>query len=223
MSRPTTVLVADPLSIFRAGVCNVLRRDGEFRVAEASDLREVQDVLATPAPPEIALIDADLPPEGGVSAVEWLQAHCRTESVVWSFEPTREGVLAALRAGARGYLPKDISPDGLVRSLHGLGQGEAPLSRELATLMVDAIRHFRGCEETSDRLSTLSPREYEVLEYIARGARNRQIASELSISEFTVKRHVQNILDKLGVDSRGDAADFYRVAQIERASVGQAQ
>ena len=89
--------------------------------------------------------------------------------------------------------------------------------------MVEAIHHFRGCEETRDRLSALSARELEVLEYIAHGARNRQIASELTISEFTVKRHVQNILEKLEVGSRREAADYYRVAQIERASVGEVQ
>ena len=222
MNRPK-VLVADPLAIFRAGVRNVLRREGEFRVAEAADLGEVERVLATSPAPDIALVDADLPPAGGVSAVEWLEAHCPVSAIIWSFEPTRESILAGLRAGASGYLRKDISPEGLVRSLRGLARGEAPLSRDLTTLMIEAIHHFRGCEETRDRLSTLSTREFEVLEYIARGARNRQIASDLTISEFTVKRHVQNILEKLELGSRREAADYYRVAQIERASVGQVQ
>jgi DNA-binding NarL/FixJ family response regulator len=219
VNRPK-ILVADPLAIFRAGVSTVLQREGEYRVAEALNLGEVQSALAT-SPPEIALIDADLPPVGGVGTVEWIEANSCVRAIVWSFEPTREGVLAALRAGASGYLRKDISPEGLLRSLHGLADGEAPLSRDLTTLMIEAIHHLRGCEETRDRLSTLSSRELEVLEYITRGARNRQIASELTISEFTVKRHVQNILEKLGLGSRREAADYYRVAQIERASVGQ--
>jgi DNA-binding NarL/FixJ family response regulator len=222
VNRPK-VLVADGLAIFRAGVRNVLRREGEFRVVEAVHFEEVQDMVVTSSPPDIALIDADLPPAGGVVAVEWLEAHCCAQTIVWSFEPTRENVLAAVRAGASGYLRKDISPDGLVRSLRGLVRGEAPLSRELVTLMIDAIHHFRGCEETRDRLSRLSSREYEVLAYIARGARNREIAAELTISEFTVKRHVQNILEKLEVDSRREAGDVFRVAQIERASAGQGQ
>ena len=221
MNRPK-ILVADPLAIFRAGVRTVLQREGEYRVAEALNVGEVQSAIAA-SPPEIALIDADLPPVGGVGAVEWIEANSCVRAIVWSFEPTREGVLAALRAGASGYLRKDISPEGLLRSLHGLADGEAPLSRDLTTLMIEAIHHFRGCEETRDRLSTLSSRELEVLEYITRGARNRQIASELTISEFTVKRHVQNILEKLGLGSRREAADYYRVAQIERASVGEVQ
>jgi two-component system, NarL family, nitrate/nitrite response regulator NarL len=221
MTRPK-VLIADPFAIFRAGVRDLLTRDGEFAVVEASDLNDTGRVLADSAALDIALVDADLPPGGGVAAVEWLQAQCCVDTIVWSFEPTRKGVLAALRAGAKGYLRKDISPTGLIRSLHGLACGEAPLSRELTTLMVDAIRHFRGCEETRDRLAMLSAREREVLERVACGARNREIASELTISVFTVKRHVQNILEKLELESRREAADFYRVAQLERVQVGEA-
>jgi two-component system nitrate/nitrite response regulator NarL len=221
MTRPR-VLVADQFAIFRAGVRDLLTRAGEFTVVEASDLEDTERVLADSPALDIALVDADLPPAGGVAAVEWLQAHCCVDTIVWNFEPTREGVLAAVRAGAKGYLRKDISPSGLIRSLRGLARGEAPLSRDLTTLMVDAIHHFRGCEETRDRLSTLSAREAEVLERIAHGARNREIAWELTISVFTVKRHVQNILEKLELDSRQEAADFYRVAQLERARVGEA-
>jgi len=221
MMRPK-VLVADPFAIFRAGVRDLLTRAGEFTVVEASDLDDTKRVLADSAALDIALVDADLPPAGGVAAVEWLQAHCCVDTIVWNFEPTREGVLAAVRAGAKGYLRKDISPNGLIRSLRGLACGEAPLSRELTTLMIDAIHHFRGCEETRGRLSTLSAREAEVLERIAHGARNGEIARELTISVFTVKRHVQNILEKLELDSRQEAGDFYRVAQLERARVGEA-
>ena len=222
MSR-TKVLVADPFAIFRAGVRNLLGRESDFRVAGAADLEEVQAVVATTTSADIALIDADLPPAGGVSAVEWLEAHSRTRTIVWSFDPTRDSVLAAIRAGASGYLRKDISPEGLVRSLRGLASGEAPLSRDLAALMIDGIHHFRGCEESRDRLSTLSSRECEVLAHVARGHRNRQIASDLTISEFTVKRHVQNILDKLDLASRREAGDFYRLAQLERAGVARVQ
>jgi DNA-binding NarL/FixJ family response regulator len=221
MTRPR-VLVADPFAIFRAGVRDLLARASEFSVVEASDLDDTRRVLAELGAVDIALVDADLPRRGGVAAVEWLQAHSCVDTIVWSFEPTREGVLATVRAGAKGFLHKDISPDGLVRSLRGLSRGEAPFSRDLTTLMIDAIHHFRGCEVTRDRLSTLTPREAEVLERIARGARNRQIAAELTISEFTVKRHVQNILEKLGLSSRQDAADFHRVAQLQRAGAGEA-
>jgi two-component system nitrate/nitrite response regulator NarL len=170
--------------------------------------------------PEIALVDLELPPFGGVAAVEWLAERCTTCTIVWSFEPARETVLAAVRGGASGYLRKDITPEGLVRSLRGAVSGEAPLSRDLATLMIEAIHKFKDREGARDRLSALSARECEVLEHVACGARNREIASHLTISEFTVKRHMQNILGKLELRSRREAGDFYRAANLELAEAG---
>ena len=215
----TKVLVADPFAIFRAGVTNLLRRESDFAVVEAEDLPAIQKLVGAKCP-DIALIDLELPPLGGVAAVEWLEEHCSTHTIVWSFEPTRESVLGAVHAGASGYLRKDISPDGLVRSLRGVVTGQAPLSRDLATLMIEAIHRLRDREGTRERLSALSSRECEVLQHVARGARNRQIASELTISELTVKRHVQNILGKLKVRSRREAGDFYRAAGNDLVGVG---
>ena len=218
MSR-TKVLVADPFAIFRAGVHNLLKRERDFAVVEAGDLRAVQNLVGTTCP-DIALIDLELPPDGGVAAVQWLNEHCSTHTIVWSFEPTRESVLGAVRAGASGFLRKDIAPDGLVRSLRGVVIGEAPLPRDLATLMIEAIHRLSEREGNRDRLFALSSRECEVLERVAYGARNRQIALELTISEFTVKRHIQNILGKLGLRSRRDAGEFYRAASADFAGVG---
>jgi NarL family two-component system response regulator LiaR len=218
----TSVLVADPFAIFRAGLHNLLRRESDFKVVEASDLRATQKLVSARVP-DIVLVDLELPPVGGVAAVEWLHEHCRTHAIVWSFEPTQKTVLAAVRAGAIGYLRKDISPEGLVRALRGVISGEAPLSRDLVALMVDAIHKLSDCEETRERLAGLSSREFEVLDHVALGKRNRQIASELTISEFTVKRHVQNILGKLELRSRRDAAAFYRAAQADPAGAGRAR
>jgi DNA-binding NarL/FixJ family response regulator len=86
--------------------------------------------------------------------------------------------------------------------------------------MIEAIHKLRDREGARDRLFALSSRECEVLEHLARGARNRQIASELTISEFTVKRHVQNILGKLELRSRREAGAFYRAANADLAGVG---
>jgi DNA-binding NarL/FixJ family response regulator len=215
----TKVLVADPLAIFRAGVYNLLSRESDFTVVESAELEGVQNLVGAQCP-DIALVDLDLPPQGGVEAVRWLGEHCCTRTIVWSFEPKQDAVLAALLAGASGFLRKDIAPDGLVRALRGLIAGQAPLSRDIATLMIDGIHRLGDRERAEDRLSALSTRECEVLEHVARGALNRQIASELTISEFTVKRHVQNILGKLEFRSRREAGDFYRTAQATFAGIG---
>ena len=210
----TRILIADPLTIFRAAVVHVLVRESDLEVVEAANFDEVAAQVGS-ACPAIALIDLELPPNGGVEAVSLLSRLCSTRMIVWSFAPTRESVLAAVRAGADGYLHKEISPAGLVRSLRGVANGEAALSRDLATLMIDAIHSLEQRDRTRERMSVLSLREREILDHVATGARNRQIAVALTISEFTVKRHMQNILRKLEVPTRRAAADFYRTAQAE--------
>jgi two-component system, NarL family, nitrate/nitrite response regulator NarL len=210
MSR-TRVLVADSLSIFRSGVRNLLGANSDFEVVEAADLSEVLLAVADQCP-DVALVDLDLLPDGGLTAVAQLSERCSCVTVVWSCEPSRETVLDAIRAGASGYLEKTISPTGLVRALRGIEHGEAPLSRDLATLMVDALHGREKRREALERASILSSREREVLDLVSRGARNREIAEELDISEFTVKRHMQNILKKLGLPSRRAAATLYGAA-----------
>ena len=105
----------------------------------------------------------------------------------------------------------------LVRALRGAVNGEAPLSRDMAALMIDAIHTLEERSKARERAAVLSDREKEVLAFVARGARNREIAEELEISEFTVKRHMQNILQKLDVPSRRAAAAFYVSAYRDEA------
>jgi two-component system, NarL family, nitrate/nitrite response regulator NarL len=211
MMRRTRILVADPLRIFRAGVRNLLLRESDFEVVDAGTLDEVFAAIDEDCP-DIALIDLDLPPLGGVAAVQRLASRCSTYTIVWSLEPSQEAVLSAVRAGAHGFLHKQISPEGLIRALRGVGQGEAPLSRDLATLMIDALHGLDERTRARDRAGALSTREREVLGLVAQGARNKQVAAALAISEFTAKRHVQNILKKLELPSRRAAAAFYHTA-----------
>jgi len=218
--RRTRILVADSLAIFRAGVRNLLARESDFVVCEAARLDDLVAAVADECP-DIALIDLNLPPYGGVAAVAKLSETCPTHTIVWSFEANPTTVLAAIRAGASGYLHKEISPAGLVRSLRGVSRGEAPLARDLATLMIGALHGLEERDRAREKAAALSAREREVLAYVARGARNRQIAQALFISEFTVKRHMQNILQKLGLPSRRAAAAFYLSAfEAGEAAIG---
>jgi DNA-binding NarL/FixJ family response regulator len=205
------VLVADGLTVFRAAVRNVLAREKDFEVLEAASTHEVRYGAAGGAI-DIALVDLRLPPHGALDAIQALRSAGRAEVIVWSFDPDQETVFAAIRAGASGYLHKEISPAGLVRSLRGAARGEAPLSRDLMAMMIDALHGVEQRQDAREHTGALSEREREVLGHVAAGARNRQIAAELSISPFTVKRHVQNILQKLDVPSRRDAAAFYHAA-----------
>jgi DNA-binding NarL/FixJ family response regulator len=228
VSAPTSgfavrrVLVADPLRIVCAGVRNVLAREGDFEVVEAGTLDEVFASIDERCP-ELALVDLDLPPLGGVAAVRQLTRRCSAFTIVWSLEPSRETVLQAVRSGAHGFLQKEISPEGLVRALRGVAQGEAPLSRQLASRMIDALHGLDERSRARVRVDELSNREREVLELVAQGARNKQIAAALTIYEFTAKRHVQNILRKLELPSRRAAAAFHAAANAEEPSIAELQ
>jgi two-component system, NarL family, nitrate/nitrite response regulator NarL len=220
--RRTRILVADSLNIFRAGVRNLLSRESDFAVTEAGDLDELRELVEA-EPPDIALVDLGLPPAGGIAAVRELARQSSVFTIVWSLEASSEDVLEAVRAGAHGFLHKEISPQGLVRSLRGVVQGEAPISRDLAGLMIDALHGLDERNRARDRAGALSTRERQVLDLIAQGAQNKQIATALTISEFTVKRHVQNILQKLELPSRRAAAAFYLTAFGTEESVAATQ
>jgi DNA-binding NarL/FixJ family response regulator len=192
-----------------------LSANSDFEVVEAADLSDVLRVVAEGCP-DIALVDLELAPSGGLEAVAALSEHS-SRTIVWSCAPSRDVILEAIRAGAIGYLDKTISPRGLVRALRGVAQGEAPLSRGLVRLLVEAMHGRERRRDAFERFAILSARERQVLDLIARGARNRQIAQALFISEFTVKRHVQNILKKLDLPSRQAAAAFYTAAFSARS------
>jgi two-component system nitrate/nitrite response regulator NarL len=215
--RPTRILVADPLPVFRSGVRALLARETDFEVIEASELDGVVQIVEAGCP-DVALIDLDLPPHGGVEAVARLSLRCSSHTIVWSFSPDPETVFEAVRAGASGYLDKTISLTGLVRSLRGIMRGEAPLPRHLTFQLIEALHLARERESARERAAVLSAREREVLALVAGGLRNRQIAEALVISEFTVKRHMQNILQKLSLPSRRAAAAFHRSAFGEIAA-----
>jgi two-component system nitrate/nitrite response regulator NarL len=209
--RRTRILVADALPLFRAGVRNLLRRESEFDVVEAASLDELLQRTVADAP-DIVLVDLDLPPHGGIAAVTRLGEYGAPHTIVWSLHPTRDSVIGAIRSGASGYLHKQVSPQGLLRALRGVLQGEAPISRHLTSLMIEALHGLDARDRAREKAALLSRRELEVLQRVAHGGRNREIAHELFISEFTVKRHMQNILQKLELPSRNAAAQFYRAA-----------
>jgi DNA-binding NarL/FixJ family response regulator len=217
--RRTRILVADALPLFRAGVRNLLLREPGFAVIEAGTTDEAVAVARTTRP-DIALVDADLPDEGGIAAVRALAAAAAPlRTIVWSLDPSPSTVLTAIRAGASGYLDKDVSSAGLVRALRGLDEGEAPLSRVRAMQVIDALHGLDSRDRALQLASRLSRREREVLELVSDGARNREISTQLAISEFTVKRHVQNILQKLELDSRNAAAAFYKTSLAHEEAV----
>jgi DNA-binding NarL/FixJ family response regulator len=202
----TRVCVADGAAVFRAAVRHVLQREADFEVVEVEDFAALGQAIEQGL--DIVLVDQGLPPYGAVAAVPVCAGRC-AEIVVWSLRPQPAEILGAIRAGATGYLHKEISPEGLLRALRASASGESPLSRDLAALLIDGLHQAERRERAAALALALSAREREVLGHIAAGHRNKQIAAELTISEFTVKRHVQNILHKLDLPSRRAAASLY--------------
>jgi DNA-binding NarL/FixJ family response regulator len=205
------IVVADPVPIVRSGVRRILAGEKDFSVGVVGDLDELLSAVARRRV-DVALVDLDLPPEGGIAAIQRLADLEVPHRIVWSVDADAATVLSAVRAGATGYLDKELQPRSLLRCLRGLDSGEAALTRALAARLIDAVHGLDERQRIQSRARLLSCREREVLELIARGARNKEIAAVLVISEFTVKRHVQNILEKLELPSRGAAAVFYRLA-----------
>ena len=206
--RGERVVIADSLPIFAAAVRSLLEREG-YVAETVSDEEGLVAALEEGA--AIALVDLDLRPLGALSALDRLPRGT-ADIIVWSFAANRETVVGAIQAGAAGFLDKRISPNGLLRALRGLAVGEAPITRSLAALMIEGIHGRAERANAQEKASRLTAREAEVLRMIAEGSRNRHIASELCLSEFTVKRHVQNILGKLNAPSRRAAADIFHRA-----------
>jgi two-component system NarL family response regulator len=211
VGRPAVVAVADPLLIFRSGMRTLLAGEPDFALVEVASSYELERA-ARERQPDLALVDIDLPPDGGLAALRQFREVCPSPAILWSFEPTPEIVLDAIHAGARGCLRKEMPPEGLLRALRGVLRGEAPLARDFAALLVSELQRVGERQRARDQAATLSQREREVLELVARGAGNREIARQLYISDLTVKRHMQNILGKLRLPSRAAAAAFYRAA-----------
>ena len=210
------LVLADSHAILRLGVRSLLNREPGFEIVEVADLDGlIEQAAGTPAP-DVALIDVDLPPRGAAAALVALRAY-PTVPIVWSYSSrlTPEVVYDAVRLGAAGVLRKDISAAGLVRSLHAIVKGEAPLCRDLTASLVARIQSLDRQAIARSQVSELSKREQEVLGLIAAGQSNKGIAADLRISQFTAKRHVQNILNKLGLHNRSEAAARFRSAVDE--------
>jgi DNA-binding NarL/FixJ family response regulator len=205
------VILADPGPMYRLGIRGLLRDHDEFEVHEAGNLAKLVELAALVPPPATALIDLDLPPAGGAAAVTRVRDSIAAP-VVWcsGSRLTPDVVYELVRCGAVGILRKEIPLRGVVRALQAAGRGEAPLPRDLVTELLRRIHFLNGPLEARPPITTLSGREREVLALVAEGHSNKTIARKLFISEFTAKRHVQNVLNKLALHSRQDAATRFR-------------
>ena len=209
MSRQTDlvkkILVIDDHILFREGLVSLFRSTSDFQVVdEAGSVSEGVEKAFTHRP-EIILMDFSLPDGTGLDATcSILKELPDTKIVFLTVYETDENLFAAIRLGAKGYMLKNVSSSSLLASLRALEQGEIAMSRKMMSRVVESTRPSTIVRSDSS-LNRLSPREMDILYELKTGASNSDIAKKLYLSENTVKHHIHNILDKLGVDNRRQA------------------
>jgi NarL family two-component system response regulator LiaR len=198
------VLVVDDHAVVRQGLRTFLELQGDIEVVgEAADGEQALAAVAV-LEPDVVLMDLVMPRLDGVSAIERLRAVApATRVIVLTSFLDEDKVLPAVRAGAAGYLLKDVQPAELVRAIRMVDRGEALLHPAVAARV---LRELVGDGSRAERHELLTARELEVLALVARGRANKAIAFELGCAEKTVKTHVGNILGKLGLSDRTQAA-----------------
>lgn len=195
------LVVIDDHALFRAGLVSLLSTIPEFEiVGEAGDGLEGLTVIER-TEPDIVLLDVNMPIMSGVEMIEALQSKNNPRVLMLTVSKHDEDLFGAIAAGADGYLLKDAEPDELRRSINLVAEGKSVLSPEVTQRVFKAISSSQGFPLEV----ALSKREMDVLNCLARGMTSAQIASELFISENTVKTHVRHILEKLEASNRAEA------------------
>jgi two-component system nitrate/nitrite response regulator NarL len=202
---PVRVLIVDDHPLFRRGVRQLLDMDDQLAVAgEAAD-GETALALAETEGPDMILLDVGMSTMDGLETLRRLRAVDReTRVVMLTVSDSDEDVIAALRAGADGYLLKDMEPEALLSRLREAATGEMVVSERLGRTLAAALGGRE--DDTAAQLAQLTGREHGILMGMARGLSNKQIANEAGISDGTVKVHVKSVLRKLGFNSRVQAA-----------------
>jgi NarL family two-component system response regulator LiaR len=206
-TSPITIILVDDHAVVRQGLRAFLESHPDLTiVGEAGDGREARQ-LAEEFAPDVALVDLIMPGQDGVETTRQIrQASPRTQVIIFSSFHGDEHIFPALRAGALSYLLKEARPAELADAVRKAARGEAILHPKVAARIV---RELRGDRETAvNPFTELSDREMEVLRLIADGLPNQEIADKLFIGERTVKSHVSNILSKLHLSDRTQAAVY---------------
>lgn len=202
------VILADDQVLFREGIAQLLATQDDVRVvAEAGDGQQALD-LTLSYRPDLVLMDISMPRMNGLEATRRIKEELpETKIIMLTVSETDDDLFDAIKAGADGYLLKNLKASGLFEKLRGVLQGEAALTPYLATRLLQEFAR-RSHEDKASQWGGITEREKEVLQLVVRGCSNREIGLTLSIAESTVKRHLHNILEKLQMQNRVQAAAY---------------
>jgi DNA-binding NarL/FixJ family response regulator len=206
--EPLRVLLVDDHALFRKGIASLLSgRQDLTVVGEAEDgidaVRIAQQTM-----PDIILMDVNMPNRDGLETTKIIRREMpHVQIVMLTVSDDDDDLFEAIKNGAKGYLLKDLEPQQLYKMLDGIRQGEAAISGAMASKILQEFRRpEQGQTQSSRQVDELTPREIEVLEQVVTGATNKEIGQTLNITENTVKIHLRNILEKLQVQNRIQAA-----------------
>ncbi len=213
----TRVIVADDHSLFRDGIVSMLQAGGFDVVGQAGNGHDTLEAIRR-LMPDLVLMDLQMPKMDGLEALKRITAEFpAVKVVILTVSDDDDDLLAAIQAGASGYLLKDLDSEEFLDLLAGLQRGEAPMTRKTASRLMRRLSAASGSETT---LSELSERELDVLALVTHGLPNKAVAERLSISENTVKYHMKNILQKLEVRNRTEAVSHaVKHGLVEKAAL----
>ncbi|HEX7400494.1 MAG TPA: response regulator transcription factor [Candidatus Limnocylindrales bacterium] len=206
--RPLRLLVVDDHEVVRQGLVALIDRREKFQVvAEAGTVEEALEA-ARRFQPDLVIMDVRLPDGSGIEACREIRAELPgTRVVMLTSYPDEEAVLSAIIAGASGYLLKQIRARDLVSALEAVGRGESLLDPAVTEKVLERVRRIASGTYT-DELAQLTAQEQKILQLVAEGKTNKEIASEVFLSDKTVKNYVSSILSKLNLQRRAQAAAF---------------
>ena len=203
MSESISIVVVDDHPLFRQGVVSALQGEPDFQVVGETDSGEQALHLARTLMPQVMLLDVSMTGWNGIQTAEKVSIACPATAIVMlTVSDDKDKLLAAFKAGARAYVLKGVSAQELARVVRAAAAGEVYVSQSLAGEMLVSLTQGKA----PDPLQELTAREREILALIGNGFTNRQIGEKIFLSEQTIKHYVTNILQKLQVRSRVEAA-----------------
>ena len=211
------ILIIDDHEVVRQGLKSLLNRHSKFQiVGEAGTVRDAVDQAAKLSP-DVIVMDVRLPDGNGVEACREIRANSPDVKVIMLTSYSDDQALFdSIMAGASGYLLKQVRGRELVSAIEQVGRGESLLDPAVTQKVLQKMRDL-ATKPAEDQASKLSPQEEKILALIAEGKTNREIGQELFLSEKTVKNYVSNLLDKLNMNRRTEAAAYYVRRQSEKS------
>ena len=204
---PLKIVLVDDHSLCRNGLTDLLQQRGQMKVAASTGDAEKVAGLLTEHQPDLVVLDLRMPSTDGLTLLRRLRAAgIETPALILTMSDAQDDLAAALRLGVKGYLLKDMEPEDVIAAIGRAARGELVVAPALTLKLAQMLQS--GRTERLDLLASLTGRQREILEHLARGESNKTIARALDISHDTVKLHVRHILSKLSLSSRVEAAVF---------------